>query len=397
MLAISLSACSSASTPVSTPIPPTTSPTAIPKPNEYIVIAQLNLWYFGDGCYGGFEAYDCSGKRSTPLTPLLGKTYVSADQAVIQQQIDWAADYGIDAFSLEWTTPRGVGNSLENTIDDQFLKAPNLGRIRWCIFDDFVLRLEQTPGLGFNPAIGINFDDPAVTETFVSDFEHFAKKYFGEPTYLKIDNRPVVYLWNTWQYKGNVAGAVKAARAAVAAQGYDVFITGDEVQGQQFSSSHAALWDAHTAFTFIMAGVPLKNDIGEQAKTTDAVFKQWRKKISGLKVAGRDETVNFQPGWAPQFDNRMFDPSNSIYVPANSKDQVVAMATMARDNAEPYGQDGSQLIWLNTFNNWAETTTVEPTANDGPKYPAGNYQFDLLEVVRDVFGPEVFPTLANTP
>ena len=52
---------------------------ATPKPNAYIVVAQLNLWYFGTGCYGGFEAYDCSGKCTTPFTPALGETYSSSD------------------------------------------------------------------------------------------------------------------------------------------------------------------------------------------------------------------------------------------------------------------------------------------------------------------------------
>ena len=37
-------------------------------------------------------------------------------------------------------------------------------------------------------------------------------------------------------------------------------------------------------------------------------------------------------------------------------------------------------------------TTIEPTANLGTKYPAGNYQFDMLEVVRDVFGSETYYT-----
>ncbi len=369
------------------------APTSSAIPNEYVVIAQLNLWYFGSGCYGGFEAFNCSGKRTTPLTPALGETYVSSDPKVIQQQIDWAADYGVDAFSLEWTTPRGIGHSLEDNIDDAFLKAPNLGRIRWCIFDDFVLRLDQDPNIGFDGSKGINFDDPKVYKAFVSDVDHFAEKYFSTPAYLTIDQRPVLYFWNTWQYRGNVAGAVKDARAAAKARGYDVYLVGDEVQNQTFSARHAALWDANTAFMFVMAGVPLRKDIAQQAATTDAVFKQWRIRIKGLKVIGRDDMVNFQPGWAPQEDNRLVDPSNTIYVPAMSKDQVVAMATMARNNSEPVGNTGQKLIWLNTFNNWAEATTVEPTANKGPKYPGGNYQFDFLEVVRDVFGSQVFPPI----
>jgi hypothetical protein len=40
--------------------------------NEYIVVAQLNLWYFGTGCYGGFEDYDCEGNSVVSITPLLG-------------------------------------------------------------------------------------------------------------------------------------------------------------------------------------------------------------------------------------------------------------------------------------------------------------------------------------
>ena len=44
------------------------------------------------------------------------------------------------------------------------------------------------------------------------------------------------------------------------------------------------------------------------------------------------------------------------------------------------------MIWLNTWNNWAETTMVEPTADLDLKYPAGNYQFDIMEGVREVFG-----------
>ena len=135
-ITILLSSCTlsnaiSPAAPTDTPAP-TPSPTATPtpKPNEYIVIAQLNLWYFGKGCYGGFEAFDCSGKRTTPLTPALGETYASSDPKVLQQQIDWAAQNGVDAFSLEWTTPREIGGSLETNIDDAFLKAPNLSKIR---------------------------------------------------------------------------------------------------------------------------------------------------------------------------------------------------------------------------------------------------------------------------
>lgn len=356
------------------------------------MISQLNVWYHGPGCYGGFEAFDCSGTRTSPFEPALGHTYFSEDPKVVKQQIDWAADYGVDAFSLEWTTPSEVQGSLEPIIDDVFLKAPNLNRIRWCIYDDFVLRLDQTRDLGVDISKGINFDNPKVYNAFVSDFGHFAKKYFGQAQYLKIDGRPVVTLFADWNYTGNLAGAMKDARAAAAALGYNVYIVGEEMRGDTFNAKRVALFDATTGFNFANPGVPDKADMGAEAVALDKFFKSWKAKIKGLDVSGTKTPVGFEPFFGPQEDNRLGQPkSHWIYVPAQSKAQVTAMAVVARDNAVPVGSQGQKLIWENTWNCWGEGTTIEPTADSGPKYPAGNYGFDFLEVMRDVFGPEVYP------
>jgi Glycosyltransferase WbsX len=392
LTSIPTSAPTMTSTPTSAPtVTATRKPAGTPKPNAYIVIAQLNLWFHGPGCYGGFEAFNCSGKRSTPLEPALGHTYNNSDPKVIQQQIDWAADYGVDAFSLEWTTPRGIGTqgSLEDGIDDAFLKAPNLARIRWCIFYDTQLRMIQDPAINADLRNGINFDDPKIYNAFVSDFEHFATKYFSQPQHLKIDGRPVVFVYAAWQFQGNYAGAIKDARAKALAHGYDVYLVGDVLRFDRFDPNLASQFDANTAtFPIVSPGVPRYSDMGKAAVGIDDFYQKWRKAIQGLKVVGRQDLVNFQPGLTPQEDNRLFDPSNQIYIPALNKDQVVAMAQVARNNAEPVGSAKQKLIWVNTWNNWPEATTIEPTANLGAKYPAGNYQFDMLEVMRDTFGAE---------
>jgi hypothetical protein len=362
--------------------------------NEYIVIAQLNFWYYGPGQYGGFE--NAGGSRVTPLTPLLGETYWASNPSVVNQQIEWAVEYGVDAFSIEWTTPRGIGccGSMEDTLDDVFLKSPKINKVRWAIFYDFPLRLDQTPGLNVNVVPNINFDQPDVYKTFVSDFVHFAKKYFGNPQYLTIDDRPVIYIWATNSFKGNLAGAMQEARESVSKLGYDVFIVGDEVCVGCFNKQHAALFDGSSTFTMLIPGLDSVKmvNVGKAVVKVDDAFKWWTNRIAGLKVAGRNDLVNFQPAWAPQYDERDWITDHPIYVPAQNKDQVIQMAMVARKYAQPVGSSGQKLIWLNTWNNWAETTTVEPTANLGPKYPAGNYQFDMLEVVREVFGRETYYT-----
>jgi hypothetical protein len=366
--------------------------TSVPQ-NEYIVIAQLNFWYYGPGLWGGFE--NDLGERSTALTPLLGDTYWASDPDVVYQQIEWAAAYGVDAFSIEWTTPRGIGccGSMEDTLDDVFLKSPNISKVRWAIFYDFPLRLMQTSGLE-KYATDFDFDEPKVYSTFVQDFRHFAHKYFGHPQYLTIDDRPVVYIWASNAFQGNVEGALRDARQAVAEKGYDVYIVGDEITANYFDAYHASLFDGNTTFTFLIPGLSHESwaDIGDAIPEVDQTFEKWRKNIEGLKVIDRDDYVNFQPAWAPQYDERLGRPnlSNPIYVPATSQDQVFAMAEVARKHAQPAGSQGQKLIWLNTWNCWGETTTVEPTISLGPKYPAGNYHFDMLEVVLEVFGAETY-------
>lgn len=362
------------------------------KFNEYIVIAQLNFWYYGPGFWGGFE--NENHERNTPLTPLLGETYTASDPSVVYKQIEWAVEYGVDAFSIEWTTPRGEGccGSMEDTLDDVFLKSPNISKVRWAIFYDFPLRLDQTQGLKKYLVPKINFDQPDVYKTFVSDFIHFAKKYFGNPQYLTIDERPVIYIWATNSFVGNLSGAMREARDEVLKLGFDVFIVGDEVCVGCFNKQHAALFDGSSTFTMLIPGLDSAKmrNTGEAAVKVDGAFKWWTNRIAGLKVSGRNDLVNFQPGWAPQYDDRKFNLTHPTYVPALSKDQVIQMAKVACKYAQPVGIGGQKLIWLNTWNNWAETTTLEPTANLGPKYPAGNYQFDMLEVVREIFGKETF-------
>lgn len=366
-----------------------------PPPNEYIVIAQLNFWYYGPGPYGGFENDD--GSRNTPFVPLLGPTYNAGNPDVVYQQIEWAVDYGVDAFSIEWTTPRGVGccGSMEDTLDDVFLKSPNLHKIRWAIFYDFILRLGQTEELGWDFSDPVNFNQPFIYETFVDDFVHFAEKYFSHPQYLTVDGRPVIYIWATNSFQGDFAGAVAEARARVAELGYDVFVVGDEVCMGCFRPNHAALFDGSSTFTFLIPGIEnhLARDVGEAAEAVDWAFTWWRNQIKDLTVTGREEPVVFQSAWAPQYDESWINTlPNPFQVPAESKEQVLEMARVARKHTEAAGEEQLKLIWLNTWNCWAESTTVEPTIDQGAKYPTGNYGFDMLEVVEEVFGSETYYT-----
>jgi glycosyl transferase family WbsX len=361
--------------------------------NDVIVIGQLNLWYYGAGPNGGFEAYDGSGRPVVRIQPRLGE-YHSSDPGIARQQIDWAADNGVDAFSIEWISPRGEPGSIEDNLDDGFLKAPNLCRARWLIFYDFVLRLVWQK---IDVSSGIDFDIPTIRQLFVSDMIHFADKYFAQPQYLKLDGRPVVYVYGTWNWRGDFAGAVAQARAALRQRGYDVFISAEEPRTDRFDPGHATVFDANASFIpFLIPGQRVPNDIADAATIADRSATLWQDEIRGLTVQGRSDPLVYQSAFTPQYDDTLYRNNNGIgdakSIPARSKDDVVRLAQIALAHAQPEGASGDRIVWLSTFNNWAETTTVEPTADSGPKYPAGNYGFDMLDVVRDVFGAQTFGT-----
>ena len=358
--------------------------------NEYIVVAQLNLWYFGTGCYGGFEDYDCEGNSVVSITPLQG-LYRSRDPEVIKNQINWAVDYGVDAFSIEWVSPRDQPGSLEENMDDHLLIAPDIEKVRWCIFYDFNLRLGW---MGHDISDGIDFDNTVVADTFISDFIHFGNKYLNHPQYLNVDGRPIIYIWNTGGFIGAFDQILKKTRDSLSTMGYDIFVAGDEITKFGFDPNHASLFDAVTTFTMLIGDTGPFANMDSAASGVNEVFQIWQEQIQGVKVQNREEQLILQPAWAPQYKDSLFrlhnDMGEGAYVPAESKEQVIHMAEVARSYANPEGKEAEKIVWLNTYNNWAETTTIEPTIASGPKYPAGNYQFDMLEVVAEVFGEETY-------
>ena len=58
--------------------------------------------------------------------------------------------------------------------------------------------------------------------------EHLAR-CFASPAYLRIDGRPVVFLYLTRTLTGDVAGMLRGARQVLAARGFDPYFIGDEV------------------------------------------------------------------------------------------------------------------------------------------------------------------------
>ena len=352
-------------------------------PDEYIVGAHYYPWYVPDSHHWVDPPYPSTHL----LDPFLGE-YDSGDPAVAEQQIDWAADYGIDVLTLEWFGP---DNYAEQNLDTGFFQASNLSRIRFNIFYDTMIRMSSLAGGGWS--LNINFSQQDIRDRFIGDLIGIAEDYFDHPQYFKISGRPVLWMYWTIGYTGDFAGAMAQARAELLDRGYDIYVIGDFVL-LDLKPHLLPVFDAVSVYClwqkFLM--LPFNtSDVGHLADVFEVIFKHNREKVTQIPVAGRTDgaMVDFHPGVIPQFDDSWmtgFPRVLNFPVHASSKDDVVKMFQVAKDNSEPAYDTNLHISWITSFNEWHETTTIEPTISDAePKYPLGNYEFDFLEAVQEVF------------
>ena len=78
------------------------------------------------------------------------------------------------------------------------MKAPNLKRIKFAIYYEAFGILDPLDGK--KDSI-VDFSKPEVLEGMVADFTTLKQQYFSNDAYLRIDDKPVVGLYVTRQFR----------------------------------------------------------------------------------------------------------------------------------------------------------------------------------------------------
>ena len=286
-------------------------------------------------------------------TPTLGE-YTSSDPEVINRQIDWAAGHGIDFFVASWW---GRNDFTDNAIK-AFTEAELADEIKFSII------YESTGRLGMNENGEIDLDDPTAKQNLVSDFTYLAKTFFENPNYLKIDERPVIILYLTRIFVGDVAKTLSQARAAVMeATGQDVFIIGEEVWWQEPDVPRLGNYDGITGYIMHSWEPEILANFNEEVA---AHFQTW---ASAAENAG----IYFIPDVIPGFDDKGYDPSaNTPPIPRSLElfeGQLVSALNLTVGS--------SRMILITSWNEWHEYTSIEPADEYGFNY------LDLLQTILD--------------
>src|SRR5690242_7983283 len=198
--------------------------------------ADVGVYYYPwNGPYAGGHTWTQTIREHlVPQEQPVEGYYSSRDRATIESQIDQSHRGNISFWSMSWWGP----NSAEDqTIRNSIFTDPRAGELKYAV------NYESTGRLGDpnNPNYG----------NLVPDFQFLAQNYFNNPNYLKINNRPVVFLYVSRVYFNTPASrtALSNLRQTMETQYHvDPYLVGDDVFPGQNDNQRAALWDAITDF-----------------------------------------------------------------------------------------------------------------------------------------------------
>ncbi len=323
-------------------------------------------------------------EHTWPRRPLWGYPN-EADPFVMEGQIRAALEHGVNVFIYDWYW-YDRRPFLENCLNDGFLKAPSNKEMKF-----YLMWANHDAGQLWDKR---NSDD---LETVVwlgsqneEEFKILAsrviKKYFALDNYYKIDDKPVFMIYDVPNFVKGLGGVEKAKKAIEwfreeakrnGLKGVHLQFTmwspratnitgvdgGKDVPAEAFST--ALGFDSLTHYQF----VHFVNVNRDYMEILPDVKKEW---------AQIDEKfdIPYFPHISVGWDN---NPRFNTYVQPEMKgttpENIEKGLRMAKEYADSH-PDRPKLITINSWNEWTETSYLQPDDVNGYGY---------LEAIRRVF------------
>jgi len=284
-------------------------------------------------------------KGTTPLgTPLLG-LYNSADPSVIAKHIDWATGFGIDYFLCEYRGPELTPLRLS-----WLLAHPMMSQMKFALaYTTVILVPDQDVGkLKF-----LNLNDPSTYSQLQYDFDYMAAHYFTHPSYLRLNGRPVVLMYETFPIRD--VSPLTRLKKHMRDNGQDVYLIGDEISyGDPINVQRLGVFD----------GISDTNDYIPPSEgpslSQDEIIAEYTRWQSGAHSAG----IELVPFGLPGYDDSHLNdrPKGYGYLPKSTRFFASTMKTATQF------ADKHRLLGIVTFDDWGENTFIEPSVEDGFKY-----------------------------
>jgi hypothetical protein len=322
------------------------------KPQSAVRIGAYYFpFYDGPGPDGNWDNGTLRSKLSAPQMPRLG-AYRSRDETVIKQHLAWAEETGISFFALSWWGQNTLTDGVTRDYFAPYLVKTQSG-FKFCILymSPYLLRFT-------------NFEIPLNLEAknkLLAHFLYLAETYFAHPNYLKIDNRPVVFLYLSRCFRGDVKETFNHLRTILKNKTtWDIYLVGDEIFWTEPEKEHVAAFDAIT--TYHMHGPARYHGYPLQT----GFFKDLEEVFSKYQTVAQNQKVGFIPNVMPGFNDRgaRAEKGHPI-LPREIGLTTEKLGSFYRQNfsiAQKHLDPQLRIIMITSWNEWHEDTQIEPSS-----------------------------------
>ena len=322
-----------------------------------------------------------------PRKPLWG--YVNeADPYVMEMEIEAAAAHGVNVFIYDWYwfDDRPF---LEQCLNDGYLKARNNDKVKFYIMwaNHTATSIWDKRTAEMNYPI---WDGAVDMPKFKKIVDRTIEKYFSHPSYYKIDGKPVYMIYDLNNLVDGLGGmentkeAIEYFRRKTAEAGFpglelQLTLRGEEsmnatgidavFRGNLVEAIHYLGFDSVTHYQF----VHITDMRGEYADVLGKIKKEWEYIDSAF-------TIPYYPhvsvGWdsSPRYNSYRNDECLN-----NTPEEVKRALVMAKEYVDSHDNLKAPLVTVNSWNEWTETSYLEPD---------DLYGYGYLEAIRDVFCKE---------
>ena len=311
---------------------------------------------------------------------------------VMEMQIEEAVRHGVNVFIYDWYW-YDHRPFLEQCLNEGFLGASNNGKMKfyimWANHDagyTWDTRLSDMLWRGEDPTVWLGSVDRREFETVA---HRIIDNYFCRPNYYKINGKPLFMIYDVDNLVKGLGGmeatkdALEWFRAETVKAGYpglELQLTGwgecmnnmSGVDGEKFLSTKDVVpalgFDSVTNYQF----VHFCNMNRDYAEILPEVSAEWAR-------MDRDYTVPFYPHVSIGWDN---NPRFRSFVPNVCKNNTPELFEQALRMAKEFVDTHNlpvPLITINSWNEWTETSYLEPDTK---------YGYGYLEAIRNVFKDE---------
>jgi len=302
--------------------------------------------------------------HTMPHYPLWGY-YNEADPAWAASEIDLAADYGVDAWMIDWYWHSGT-QFYQEQLEEGFLKAPNRSRLKFAIM--WANHDWKNVYPAHSPADAATLLPQLHTlEDFETVTNYCAERYFSQDNYLRVDGAPLFGIFDIGKIlqqlqEDGLKRALEIIRKRSRILGFPIVHlqicngTGRyEPKLKEFGFDSATLYGTFGwSYGAKPSGSRLPYGIGAKEAIT-----QWRERSKASPIPFfRTCSV----GWD---DSPRYGLASSIAI-NRSPDQFERLVRAARH--ESAADSHTKLVYIGAWNEWTEDSVLLPDSYWGYSY-----------------------------